>query len=112
MADALRRHRIDAVIATNTTLSRDAVAGLPHAQETGGLSGAPLRQRSTEVVAQLARQLAGELPIIAVGGVFSGADAVEKLQAGAELVQIYTGLIYKGPGMVAEAIRATSEFAR
>ncbi len=112
MADALRRHRIDAVIATNTTLARDAVAGLPHAQETGGLSGAPLRQRSTEVVAQLARQLAGELPIIAVGGVFSGADALEKLQAGAELVQIYTGLIYKGPCMVAEAIRATGEFTR
>ena len=112
MADALRRHHIDGVIATNTTLARDAVSGLPHASETGGLSGVPLRVRSTEVVAQLARQLAGELPIIAVGGVFSAQDANEKLEAGAELVQIYTGLIYKGPSMVADVIRGTETFAR
>ncbi|GAA5181567.1 quinone-dependent dihydroorotate dehydrogenase [Niveibacterium umoris] len=112
MADALRRHRIDGVIATNTTLARDTVASLPHAQETGGLSGAPLRQRSTEVVAKLARLLAGELPIIAVGGVSSGEHALEKLQAGAELVQIYTGLIYRGPSVISEAIRATDNFER
>ncbi|MCX9156139.1 quinone-dependent dihydroorotate dehydrogenase [Niveibacterium sp. 24ML] len=112
MADALRRHRIDGVIATNTTLSREAVAGLPHADETGGLSGAPLRTRSTEVVAELAKLLAGELPIIAVGGVFSGKDALEKLDAGAELVQLYTGLIYKGPGLAAETVKATDAFSR
>ncbi|MCL2655863.1 MAG: quinone-dependent dihydroorotate dehydrogenase [Betaproteobacteria bacterium] len=109
ITDALRRHRIDGVIATNTTLAREAVKGSPVASEAGGLSGAPLTQRATEVVAGLARRLAGELPIIAVGGVMSGADACAKLDAGAKLVQIYTGLIYRGPCLVAEAVRATNE---
>jgi len=107
IADALRRHQFDAVIATNTTLARDAVKGLAHAEETGGLSGGPLTHRSTEVVRDLATALAGELPIIAVGGVLSGADAKAKLDAGAALVQIYTGFIYAGPPLVREAIEAT-----
>jgi dihydroorotate dehydrogenase len=108
IADALRRHRIDAVIATNTTLSREAVKGMPMASETGGLSGAPLTHRSTEVVAGLSKKLAGELPIIAVGGVMSGRDACDKLDAGAALVQIYTGFIYRGPNLISEAVRETS----
>ena len=111
IADALRRHRIDGVIATNTTLSREAVKGMPMATETGGLSGAPLTQRSTEVVAGLARRLEGELPIIAVGGVMTGRDALDKLEAGAALVQIYTGFIYRGPNLITEAVRETSDHA-
>jgi len=98
--------RIDAVIATNTTIARDAVAGMPHANEGGGLSGAPLRERATAVVAILARELAGALPIIGVGGIESGAHAREKIAAGASLVQLYTGLVYRGPGLVRECVRA------
>lgn len=107
IADTLRRHRIDAVIATNTTLDHSAVAGLPHGEETGGLSGAPLREKSTAIVSALAQKLAGELPIIASGGIMSGADAAEKLQAGAALVQLYTGFIYGGPGLVGDCVRAS-----
>ncbi|MFT4173194.1 MAG: quinone-dependent dihydroorotate dehydrogenase [Rhodocyclaceae bacterium] len=110
IADALRRHRIDGVIATNTTLSRTGVEGEKHGAETGGLSGAPLRERATEMVRALARQLAGELPIIAVGGVMAGSDAVDKLNAGAELVQLYTGFIYRGPALVKECIEATRDY--
>jgi dihydroorotate dehydrogenase len=102
------RHGIDAVIATNTTLSREGVAGLADADQQGGLSGAPLRNRSTEVVRQLATRLQGRLPIIGVGGIFSTADAREKLDAGASLVQIYSGLIYEGPGL---ASRIASDLA-
>jgi len=94
------------VIATNTTLARDAVCGLPNADEAGGLSGVPLRERATEVIALLARHLKGTLPIIGVGGIMSGADAAEKVRAGAALVQIYTGLIYRGPALVGECRRA------
>jgi dihydroorotate dehydrogenase len=101
IADLLMQHQIDAVIATNTTLSRDAVQGLPHAEESGGLSGAPLRHQSTIVIQQLSQQLQGALPIIGAGGISSGADAVEKIAAGASLVQIYSGLIYKGPALIA-----------
>ncbi|MFO1414996.1 MAG: quinone-dependent dihydroorotate dehydrogenase [Burkholderiales bacterium] len=101
--------KVDAVIATNTTIARDAVAGLPHAAEGGGLSGAPLRERATAVVRLLARDLDGALPIIGVGGIESGADAREKIDAGAALVQVYTGLIYRGPGLVAECVRATDK---
>ncbi|MCX7175868.1 MAG: quinone-dependent dihydroorotate dehydrogenase [Proteobacteria bacterium] len=111
IAAALRRHRIDAVIATNTTLDRAAVAGSPHAQETGGLSGAPLFEQSTAVVAALARALANELPIIAVGGIVDGAKAQAKLAAGAQLVQLYSGLIYRGPELVRECIMATRDKA-
>ncbi len=106
VADALVAHGMDAVIATNTTIARDCVVGLEHAEETGGLSGAPLRERSTEVVRILAAHLKGALPIVGVGGILSGADALAKVQAGATLVQIYTGLIYRGPALVAECRRA------
>jgi dihydroorotate dehydrogenase len=106
IADTLVAHGIDAVIATNTTVARDAVQGLPHADEAGGLSGAPVRARATEVVALLHRHLRGALPIIGVGGIMDGAAAVEKIAAGASLVQIYTGLIYRGPALVGECRRA------
>lgn len=94
------------VIATNTTLSREAVAGLPHAQETGGLSGAPVLQASNRVIRQLRACLGKSFPIIGVGGVLSADDAVSKIQSGANLVQIYTGLIYQGPSLVWESARA------
>lgn len=106
IADLLMLHKIDGVIATNTTLSREAVKGLPHADETGGLSGAPVRNQSTLVIQQLSKQLQGALPIIGVGGILSGADAVEKVAAGASLVQVYSGLIYKGPALVHEVAKA------
>jgi dihydroorotate dehydrogenase len=102
IADLLKKRAFDGVIATNTTLDRDPVKGLPHAEETGGLSGAPVRQKSTLVIQQLSKQLAGELPIIGVGGILSGEDAAEKIAAGASLVQLYSGLIYKGPSLIHE----------
>lgn len=105
IADLLMKHAIDAVIATNTTLARDAVQGLPHAEEKGGLSGAPVRNQSTIVIQQLSKQLQGALPIIGVGGISSGADAVEKIAAGASLVQIYSGLIYKGPALITDVCK-------
>jgi len=106
MADAFRRHRVDAVIATNTTLARSGVEGLPHAEEGGGLSGRPLRNTATAVLQALHHKLAGEVPLIGVGGIFSGADARARQDAGAELVQLYTGLIYRGPGLIAECAAA------
>ena len=106
IAEALRKHAIEGVIATNTTLSRDAVQGLPHAQEAGGLSGAPVREASNRVIRQLRAALGAGYPIIGVGGILSGADAVAKIEAGADAVQIYTGLIYKGPALVGEVARA------
>lgn len=102
MADTLRRHRIDGLIATNTTLRREGVEGLKYAKEKGGLSGAPLFVHSTAIVHQFYTALGGELPIIAVGGIMSAEDALAKLQAGASLVQIYTGFIYRGPALVRE----------
>jgi dihydroorotate dehydrogenase len=106
IADALRRHRMDGVIATNTTLSRTGVDGLPNAGETGGLSGAPLLQRATDVVKKLSAALAGEVPIIGVGGIMNGTDAAEKIRAGASLVQFYSGFIYRGPDLVSEVAAA------
>lgn len=100
IADLLMQHKIDGVIATNTTLARDMVQGMEHAEETGGLSGAPVREKSTLVIQQLSQRLQGAVPIIGVGGILSGADAVEKIDAGASLVQVYSGLIYKGPTLV------------
>lgn len=110
IADALRRHRFDAVIATNTTLDRSAVAGHPLAGEAGGLSGAPVFAKSNAVIKALAQALQGELPIIGAGGVLSGADAKAKLDAGASLVQMYSGLIYRGPELVREAVSATRNY--
>ena len=112
IADALQRHAIEGVIATNTTLSRDAVKGMPHAEEAGGLSGAPVREASNRVIAGLRAALGAGFPIIGVGGVMSGADAVAKIKAGADAVQIYTGLIYKGPALVEEVARALRQHAR
>ena len=112
IARLLVKHGIDGVIATNTTISRAGVEGRPHADETGGLSGRPLRERATAVVRALARALDGALPIIGVGGILSGADAKEKIDAGASLVQIYTGLVYRGPDLVAECVKATRAGAR
>lgn len=106
IADLLRRHRMDGVIATNTTISRAGVEGLPNAEETGGLSGAPLLAASTEVVRKLATALKNELPIIGVGGIMKGEDAAAKIAAGASLVQFYSGFIYRGPDLVAEASEA------
>ena len=102
IADALRRHRMDGVIATNTTLSRVEVEGMPNAGEAGGLSGAPVFRRSTDVLKKLSGALAGELPIIGVGGIMGGEDAAEKIRAGASLVQFYSGFIYRGPDLVSE----------
>ena len=106
IADQLVEHQMDAVIATNTTIERSKVIGLKHAHEVGGLSGRPLTERATQVVHLLARHLRGALPIIGVGGIMSGSDAVEKVQAGASLVQLYTGFIYSGPNLVAECVEA------
>jgi dihydroorotate dehydrogenase len=106
IAGALERHRVEAVIATNTTVARDGVEGLEHAGEAGGLSGGPLASRSTRVVRELASALRGSIPVIAVGGILGGADAKEKIAAGASLVQLYTGLIYHGPTLVRECIEA------
>ena len=106
IAATLVRHGIDGVIATNTTVARTAVAHLPHGGETGGLSGAPVFEASNRVIAQLRAALGSAYPIIGVGGVMSGADARAKVTAGANLVQIYTGFIYRGPALVTEAARA------
>ncbi len=106
IAALLIKHRIDGVIATNTTLARDGVEHLPHGNETGGLSGAPVRDKSTAVIRALAAELQGALPIIGVGGILRGEDAREKIQAGAALVQIYSGLIYRGQALVTECAAA------
>ena len=106
MAALFVRHGMDAVIATNTTLSREGVSGLPDADQTGGLSGAPLTARSTEIVRQLAAELAGRLPIIAAGGILSVADAAAKIAAGASLVQLYSGLVYEGPALIGKVAAA------
>jgi dihydroorotate dehydrogenase len=109
IARLLVRRRIDAVIATNTTIARDGVEGLRYASEAGGLSGAPLRGRALATQRTLVGALDGALPVIAVGGIMSGADARERIAAGASLVQLYTGLIYRGPALVAECVRALEE---
>src|SRR5258706_1581968 len=106
MAALFIGHGIDAVIATNTTVSREGVHGLPEADQAGGLSGAPLTARATEIVRQFAAALAGRLPVIAAGGIMSGADAREKMAAGASLVQLYSGLIYEGPMLVGKIAQA------
>jgi len=105
IADLLLQFEIDGVIATNTTLARNGVEGLEHGAETGGLSGTPVRSKSTAVVKQLSMALEGKIPIIGVGGILNALDAEEKLAAGAALVQIYSGLIYRGPGLIREICR-------
>jgi dihydroorotate dehydrogenase len=106
IALTLQKHAIDGVIATNTTLDREDVKGMVHAEEAGGLSGAPVLEKSNAVIRQLRTALGKGYPIIGVGGVLSGQDAQSKIDAGADLVQIYTGLIYKGPELVREAALA------
>ena len=106
IAATLQRHGMDGVIATNTTISRAAVQGMRHAEETGGLSGAPVLEASNQVIRQLRAALGSGFPIIGVGGILSADDAVSKIRAGADVVQIYTGLIYEGPALVAKAAKA------
>lgn len=106
VADSLVSQQFEAVIATNTTISREAIAHSPHKNEAGGLSGKPLTEKSTQVIRVLAEHLKGEMPIIGVGGIMSSADAVDKIQAGASLVQLYSGFIYQGPDLVAQAASA------
>lgn len=106
IAATLQKNRIDGVIATNTTIARDAVKDLPHGNETGGLSGRPVFEASNRVVTLLRTALGKAYPVIGVGGVMSGADAAKKREAGADLVQVYTGFIYRGPPLVTEAARA------
>ncbi|HEX5684311.1 MAG TPA: quinone-dependent dihydroorotate dehydrogenase [Ideonella sp.] len=106
IAATLQRHGMDGVIATNTTIARDAVKGLPHAEETGGLSGAPVREASNRVVRSLRGALGARFPIIGVGGVMTAEDAQAKIAAGADLVQVYTGFIYGGPPLVPKIARA------
>ena len=106
IAATLQRHGMDGVIATNTTISREAVKGLPHANELGGLSGAPVLEASNQVIRQLRAALGSRFPIIGVGGILSAEDALSKIRAGADVVQIYTGLIYEGPELVVKAARA------
>ena len=112
IAATLQRHGMDGVIATNTTISRDAVQGLRHAEETGGLSGAPVREASNRVIRQLRHALGPRFPIIGVGGILSAEDAVGKIEAGADVVQIYTGLIYRGPSLVGQASRALRDMRK
>jgi dihydroorotate dehydrogenase len=100
------KHAIDGLIATNTTVAREAIAGHRHALQAGGLSGGPLFRPSTEVLRKLAKAVAGRIPLIGVGGILSGADARAKIEAGASLVQLYTGFIYRGPQLIADSRRA------
>jgi len=111
IAATLQRHGMDGVIATNTTISRTAVQGLRHAEETGGLSGAPVLEASNQVIRQLRAALGSRFPVVGVGGILSAEDAVGKIRAGADVVQIYTGLIYEGPALVVKAAKAIKAMA-
>lgn len=108
MTQAIAEFEFEGVIATNTTSTRVGVEGMLHADEQGGLSGSPLRERSTDVIAHVTRELAGRLPVIGVGGILSADDALAKRQSGAALVQVYTGFIYRGPALVREVSAAWS----
>lgn len=112
VAAALLESGMDAVIATNTTLGREGVEGLAFGGEAGGLSGAPVLAKSTHIVKVLAGELGGKLPIIAAGGITEGRHAAEKIAAGASLVQIYSGFIYKGPALIREAVDAIAAMPR
>jgi dihydroorotate dehydrogenase len=111
IAQSLIKHQMDGVIATNTTLSREAVKGMQHGDEAGGLSGAPVLAGSNRVIRLLRQQLGPQFPIIGVGGILSGYDAVSKIEAGADVVQIYTGLIYKGPALVHEVAKSLKQLS-
>jgi dihydroorotate dehydrogenase len=111
IAEAVRRHGIEGVIATNTSVSREGVENLPHAREAGGLSGAPILGKSTAVLRSL-KALLPQVTLIGAGGILSGADAAEKRAAGAQLVQLYTGLIYRGPDLVGECVSACKAYSR
>jgi dihydroorotate dehydrogenase len=104
IADAVRRHGIEAVIATNTSTSREGVEGLPHAEEAGGLSGSPIVERAVKVLSLFSKALGGEATLIGVGGILSRDEAAEKFEEGASLVQLYTGLVYRGPGLIAQCV--------
>jgi len=106
IAQVISRHRMDAVIATNTTIRREGVQGMKHAEEPGGLSGAPLKRKADKVLAALRKALAAEVALIGVGGITTGQDALDKLNLGADLVQFYTGMIYRGPELVSECLQA------
>jgi dihydroorotate dehydrogenase len=106
IADVISRHHMDAVIATNTTISREGVQGMKHAEEAGGLSGAPLKAKADRVLAALRKSLPDQVALIGVGGITTGQDAVDKLNLGANLVQFYTGMIYRGPELVSECLQA------
>ncbi|MBA56050.1 MAG: dihydroorotate dehydrogenase (quinone) [Pseudomonadales bacterium] len=106
IAGQFKKHQVDGVIATNTTLSREGVEHLPHGKEQGGLSGAPVFEKSTEVLKQLCAALDGDMPVIGVGGIVSGQQAADKKRVGASLVQIYSGFIYEGPNLIAQCVRA------
>ena len=108
VAEVLLEQKMDGVIATNTTIGREGVEGLPNADEAGGLSGAPVEDKSTRVIALLRDALGDKMPIIGVGGITDGAGAAAKIEAGADLVQIYSGFIYRGPELVGEAVDAIS----
>ena len=112
VAETLLKLEIDAVIATNTTIGREGVETDPQHTEAGGLSGAPVRDKSTAVIAALAKVLDGRIPIIGVGGIDSAAAAVEKMAAGASLVQVYSGFIYQGPGLVKECAEVVAKYRR
>ena len=109
IAEVVSRHRMDAVIATNTTITRDGVEGLKHAEETGGLSGAPLKPKADKVLAAFRALLPENIVLIGVGGITSGQDAVDKLELGADLVQFYTGMVYRGPELVNECLQAIAD---
>jgi dihydroorotate dehydrogenase len=111
IAEVVLRQRLDGLIATNTTVSREGLAGLPHAEEEGGVSGAPLTGRSTEVLRKFSSRLRNEVPLIGVGGIMSGADARAKFDAGASLVQLYSGLVFRGAGLIAECAAAAPKRA-
>ena len=111
IAASLLKHQMDGVIATNTTLSRDAVKAMQHGDEAGGLSGAPVLAGSNRVIRLLRQHLGAQFPIIGVGGILTGYDAVSKIEAGADVVQIYTGLIYKGPALVHEVAKALRQLS-
>jgi dihydroorotate dehydrogenase len=106
IAEVVLDARIDGLICTNTTIDRSVIRGAPYAEETGGLSGKPLFKKATSVLCGMSRRLKDRIPVVGVGGVLSGADAAEKIAAGASLVQFYTGMIYRGPALIADSVEA------